>query len=127
MLDVLKSNDIDVTILEDPTSENKDFNLFVDDPNAISFRDLKLGRKIGVGISSSNPSGAYGDVYKAKFHGFPVVSKIIKKELREKDSAKTLEELRLMKRLRHPNVVLLIGACVNLSNQVREIRFRLSS
>ena len=51
MLDVLKSNDIDVTILEDPTSEAKDMSIFVDDPNAVAWRDLKLGRKIGVGQS----------------------------------------------------------------------------
>lgn len=49
MLEVLKSNDIDVTILEDPSSEAKDMSGFVDDPNALYWRDLKLGRKIGVG------------------------------------------------------------------------------
>ena len=49
MLEVLKSNDIDVTMLEDPSSEAKDMSGFVDDPNALYWRDLKLGRKIGVG------------------------------------------------------------------------------
>lgn len=71
-------------------------------------------------ISKKIGEGKYGDVYKAKYHGYPVACKIIKKELQmnEKESEQTLEELKLMRTLRHPNIVLLMGACLNPLNQV---------
>jgi serine/threonine protein kinase len=78
--------------------------------DSIRWEDLVLIKKVG--------EGKYGDVYKAKYHDFPVACKIIKKKLTEKDAESTLEELKLMRRLKHPNVVLLIGACLNPLNQV---------
>lgn len=78
--------------------------------DAIKWEDLMLIKKIG--------EGKYGNVYKAKYHDFPVACKIIKKKLQEKDAESTLEELKLMRRLKHPNVVLLMGACLNPLNQV---------
>jgi len=78
--------------------------------DTVNWEDITLIRKIG--------EGKYGDVYKALYHGFPVACKIIKKELQESDAESTLEELKLMKRLKHPNVVMLMGACLNPLNQV---------
>lgn len=78
--------------------------------DSVKWEDLVLIKKIG--------EGKYGDVYKAKYHDFPVACKIIKKKLQEKDAEQTLEELKLMRRLKHPNVVMLMGACLNPLNQV---------
>lgn len=69
-------------------------------------------------ISKKIGEGKYGDVYKAKYHGFTVAAKIIKKELSDKDAESTLEELKIMQLLKHQNVVLQMGACLNPLNQV---------
>jgi len=55
--------------------------------DSIKWEDLVLIKKIG--------EGKYGDVYKAKYHDFPVACKIIKKKLAEKDAESTLEELKV--------------------------------
>ncbi|XP_049851949.1 dual specificity protein kinase shkC-like [Schistocerca gregaria] len=39
-------------------------------------------------------------------------------EIEKKNAESQLEELRLMRRLKHPNVLLLLGVCLNPSNQV---------
>lgn len=76
----------------------------------IAQKDIVLIKKIG--------EGQYGDVWQAKYHGFPVACKILKRQLTPKDAEKALEELRLMTRLKHPNVVLLMGACLNEKRQI---------
>eukprot|EP01125_Pyxidicula_operculata_P020107 TRINITY_DN735_c0_g1_i2.p1 TRINITY_DN735_c0_g1~~TRINITY_DN735_c0_g1_i2.p1 ORF type:complete len:765 (+),score=123.45 TRINITY_DN735_c0_g1_i2:291-2585(+) len=62
--------------------------------------------------------GAYGSVHLAEFHGYPVACKIIKNGVDKSNIQKILEELRLMRQLKHPNIVLLIGMCVNSENQI---------
>eukprot|EP01125_Pyxidicula_operculata_P014413 TRINITY_DN4795_c0_g1_i5.p1 TRINITY_DN4795_c0_g1~~TRINITY_DN4795_c0_g1_i5.p1 ORF type:complete len:537 (-),score=76.51 TRINITY_DN4795_c0_g1_i5:14-1624(-) len=69
-------------------------------------------------ITKKIGEGKYGDVYKAKYHGYTVACKIIKKEIQERDADQALEELKMMQILRHPNVVLLMGACINPLNQI---------
>eukprot|EP01128_Nolandella_sp_AFSM9_P006224 TRINITY_DN3151_c0_g1_i1.p1 TRINITY_DN3151_c0_g1~~TRINITY_DN3151_c0_g1_i1.p1 ORF type:complete len:824 (-),score=169.85 TRINITY_DN3151_c0_g1_i1:258-2705(-) len=73
-------------------------------------KDIILIKKIG--------EGQYGDVWASKYHGYPVACKVLKRQLTPKDAEKALEELRLMTRLKHPNCVLLMGACLNEKRQI---------
>eukprot|EP01130_Rhizamoeba_saxonica_P013786 TRINITY_DN5920_c0_g1_i1.p1 TRINITY_DN5920_c0_g1~~TRINITY_DN5920_c0_g1_i1.p1 ORF type:complete len:526 (-),score=106.59 TRINITY_DN5920_c0_g1_i1:27-1604(-) len=94
-------------------NDHVDYTQLLDDldlDETIDWREITLVRKIG--------EGQYGDVWMAEYHGFPVACKIIKKTLTPRDAEKTIEELRLMKKLKHPNVVLLMGACFNDKGQI---------
>lgn len=73
-------------------------------------QDIVLKKVVG--------EGAFGSVYLAEYHGYPVACKIIKAGLNRNNAAKVLDELKLMRRLKHPNVVLLMGACLNEENQI---------
>jgi serine/threonine protein kinase len=75
-----------------------------------SEKDIILQRKVG--------EGAYGSVFLAEFNGYPVACKIIKSGITQDNAKKILDELRVMRRLKHPNVVLLMGACLNAKNQI---------
>eukprot|EP00028_Trichosphaerium_sp_Am-I-7-wt_P012674 CAMPEP_0168518466 /NCGR_PEP_ID=MMETSP0405-20121227/6728_1 /TAXON_ID=498012 /ORGANISM="Trichosphaerium sp, Strain Am-I-7 wt" /LENGTH=901 /DNA_ID=CAMNT_0008538801 /DNA_START=84 /DNA_END=2789 /DNA_ORIENTATION=+ len=80
------------------------------DEDRINWKDITIVKKIG--------KGQYGEVWLASYHEFPVACKIIKKELQEEELVETLEELSLMKRLKHPNVVMLMGACLDEKNRL---------
>jgi len=62
--------------------------------------------------------GGYGTVYRAEFNGYPVACKVIRMGLSQENAKKILDELRLLQKLKHPNVVLLMGACLNSRNQI---------
>ena len=70
---------------------------------SIALRDLRLTRVLG--------RGAYGEVIAGTYHGTRIV---LKRILRGRITPRNMElfagELALMTRLRHPNVVMLIGA-----------------
>ena len=89
------------TVLEGAFSESE-----LMDMCTIEFNDIKLQRLIG--------SGAHGEVIKAMLLGTPVV---VKRMQRTKINTETLrsfvDEIKLMVRLRHPNIVQLIGASFN--------------
>lgn len=76
----------------------------------ISEKDIILQRKVG--------EGAYGSVYLAEYNGYPVACKVIKAGITQENARKILDELRVMRRLKHPNVVLLMGACLNSKQQI---------
>ncbi|XP_022923956.1 probable serine/threonine-protein kinase SIS8 isoform X1 [Cucurbita moschata] len=69
----------------------------------IPWEEISLGERIGL--------GSYGEVYRGDWHGTEVA---VKRFLDQDISGETLEEfkseVRIMKRLRHPNVVLFMGA-----------------
>uniref|UniRef100_A0A7C9E4K1 non-specific serine/threonine protein kinase n=1 Tax=Opuntia streptacantha TaxID=393608 RepID=A0A7C9E4K1_OPUST len=75
----------------------------------IAWEELTLGERIGL--------GSYGEVYRGEWHGTEVA---VKKFLHQAISGETLEEfrseVRIMKRLRHPNVVLFMGAVTRPPN-----------
>eukprot|EP00443_Scrippsiella_acuminata_P037050 CAMPEP_0115182346 /NCGR_PEP_ID=MMETSP0270-20121206/7898_1 /TAXON_ID=71861 /ORGANISM="Scrippsiella trochoidea, Strain CCMP3099" /LENGTH=684 /DNA_ID=CAMNT_0002595395 /DNA_START=61 /DNA_END=2115 /DNA_ORIENTATION=+ len=59
--------------------------------------------------------GGFGMVIRAEYHGAPVVLKFSKRPcsvLLNSGSASMAQELRIFRRLRHPNLVLFLGACI---------------
>ncbi|KAI3910430.1 hypothetical protein MKX01_034824 [Papaver californicum] len=75
----------------------------------IPWEEITSGERIGL--------GSYGEVYRGDWHGTEVA---VKKFLDQDISGDALEEfrseVRIMKRLRHPNVVLFMGAVTRAPN-----------
>lgn len=75
----------------------------------ILWEEITLGERIGL--------GSYGEVYRGDWHGTEVA---VKRFLDQGISGESLEEfrseVRIMKRLRHPNVVLFMGAVTRAPN-----------
>lgn len=71
----------------------------------VDFKQIELEEKIG--------EGAFGDVWKATFRGAQVAVKMIKTHMFMDISDDDMEQIRkeayLMSRLRHPNIVLIMG------------------
>uniref|UniRef100_A0A6B2L3R2 Protein kinase domain-containing protein n=1 Tax=Arcella intermedia TaxID=1963864 RepID=A0A6B2L3R2_9EUKA len=62
--------------------------------------------------------GSFGAVYLAEYMHTPVAVKFFKQDLSEKALKKVLAEINVMKKLRHPNIVMLMGAGVDASKQI---------
>ncbi|KAM7278834.1 hypothetical protein ACFE04_005968 [Oxalis oulophora] len=75
----------------------------------IPFEDITLGERIGL--------GSYGEVYRGDWHGTEVA---VKRFLDQGITGESLEEFKsevwIMKRIRHPNVVLFLGAITRAPN-----------
>ncbi|XP_058722521.1 probable serine/threonine-protein kinase SIS8 isoform X3 [Vicia villosa] len=75
----------------------------------IPWEEITLGERIGL--------GSYGEVYRGEWRGTEVA---VKRFLNQDISGEALEEfiseVRIMKRLRHPNVVLFMGAVIRPPN-----------
>ena len=75
-----------------------------DTDHVLRWRDINLGRVIGVGAS--------GAVHEADWNGSPVAVKVLhKKHLGPKDMEELADEAAMLLSLRHPNVISLYGAC----------------
>ncbi|XP_009769085.1 putative serine/threonine-protein kinase SIS8 isoform X2 [Nicotiana tabacum] len=75
----------------------------------IPFEDITLGERIGL--------GSYGEVYRGDWHGTEVaVKKFIDQDITGESLEEFKSEVRIMKRLRHPNVVLFMGAVTRPPN-----------
>ena len=72
---------------------------------SISINDLIFGKKIG--------TGSFGKVYKAKWHGTNVAVKKTHGVSTHATVKEFAAEIRLMRDLRHPNIVLFLGAVVD--------------
>ena len=83
--------------------------------DSIKWEELVLLKNIG--------EGKYGDVFKARYHDYPVACKIIKRKLNDKDAESMLEELKLMRRLKHPNGMSAYTCCLTSSGAVDGILY----
>ncbi|KAL3818957.1 hypothetical protein ACJIZ3_004862 [Penstemon smallii] len=71
----------------------------------ILWEDLQIGERIGI--------GSYGEVYRADWNGTEVaVKKLMKQDISGDALAQFKSEIEIMLRMRHPNVVLLMGAVI---------------
>ncbi|KAL4578815.1 hypothetical protein LXL04_014946 [Taraxacum kok-saghyz] len=69
----------------------------------IAWEDITLGERIGL--------GSYGEVYRGEWHGTDVaVKKFLDQHITTESLDEFISEVRIMKRVRHPNVVLFMGA-----------------
>ncbi|XVF42115.1 hypothetical protein PTKIN_Ptkin01aG0334100 [Pterospermum kingtungense] len=75
----------------------------------IPWEDLDIGERIGL--------GSYGEVYHADWNGTEVaVKKFLDQDFSGAALAEFKREMRIMRRLRHPNVVLFMGAVTRPPN-----------
>ncbi|XP_057495793.1 serine/threonine-protein kinase EDR1-like isoform X1 [Actinidia eriantha] len=75
----------------------------------IPWEDLEIGERIGL--------GSYGEVYRADWNGTEVaVKKFLDQDFSGAALAEFRREVRIMRRLRHPNVVLFMGAVTRPPN-----------
>lgn len=91
-----------------PGKPSKEFTFDVDDLD-IPWNDLVLKEKIG--------AGSFGTVHHADWHGSDVAVKILmEQEFHAERFKEFLREVAIMKRLRHPNIVLFMGAVTQPPN-----------
>ena len=77
---------------------------------AIDFDEIELKRKIG--------AGSFGDVYQGVYRGTNVAVKIPREKISDKAQfIKFFDEIAIMRDLRHPNVLLFMGARIQSPNQ----------
>ncbi|KAH6805028.1 protein tyrosine kinase family protein [Perilla frutescens var. frutescens] len=75
----------------------------------IPWEDISLGERIGL--------GSYGEVYRGDWHGTEVaVKKFLDQDITGESLEEFRSEVRIMKRVRHPNVVLFMGAVTRPPN-----------
>ncbi|XAR68394.1 Non-specific serine/threonine protein kinase [Bertholletia excelsa] len=75
----------------------------------ITWEDITLGERIGL--------GSYGEVYRGDWHGTEVaVKKFLDQAITNESLEEFKSEVQIMKSLRHPNVVLFMGAVTRAPN-----------
>ncbi|XAR63955.1 Non-specific serine/threonine protein kinase [Bertholletia excelsa] len=92
-------------------NDNMKYNITFDDVAdcEILWEDITLGERIGL--------GSYGEVYHGEWHGTEVaVKKFLDQDITGESLDEFRSEVRIMKRLRHPNVVLFMGAVTRAPN-----------
>ncbi|TYI97678.1 hypothetical protein E1A91_D01G159800v1 [Gossypium mustelinum] len=91
-----------------PSKKGRELVLEVDDLD-IPWGDLVLRERIG--------SGSFGTVHRAEWNGSDVAVKILmEQDLHGERYKEFLSEVAIMKRLRHPNIVLFMGAVTHPPN-----------
>ncbi|TKY61054.1 Serine/threonine-protein kinase EDR1 [Spatholobus suberectus] len=75
----------------------------------IPWDEIAMGERIGL--------GSYGEVYRGEWHGTEVaVKRFLYQDLSGESLEEFISEVQIMKRLRHPNVVLFMGAVTRPPN-----------
>ncbi|KAI4300418.1 hypothetical protein L6164_033801 [Bauhinia variegata] len=91
-----------------PSKPNRDLGLDMEDLD-IPWSDLVLKERIG--------SGSFGTVHRAEWNGSDVAVKILmEQDFLAERFKEFLREVAIMKRLRHPNIVLFMGAVTQPPN-----------
>ncbi|AED90647.1 SERINE/THREONINE-PROTEIN KINASE CTR1 [Arabidopsis thaliana] len=91
-----------------PNRANRELGLDGDDMD-IPWCDLNIKEKIG--------AGSFGTVHRAEWHGSDVAVKILmEQDFHAERVNEFLREVAIMKRLRHPNIVLFMGAVTQPPN-----------
>ncbi|KAJ4969967.1 hypothetical protein NE237_003066 [Protea cynaroides] len=91
-----------------PSKSSTELSLDVEDLN-IPWSDLVLKERIG--------AGSFGTVHRADWHGSDVAVKILmEQDFHAERFEEFLREVAIMKRLRHPNIVLFMGAVTQRPN-----------
>ncbi|XP_024544374.1 probable serine/threonine-protein kinase SIS8 isoform X2 [Selaginella moellendorffii] len=72
----------------------------------INFTELRIGIRIGI--------GSFGEVFRATWRGTEVAVKVmLEQDLTRENTEDFFNEISLLSRLRHPNVILFMGACTS--------------
>lgn len=70
----------------------------------IDFSELKMGVRVGI--------GSFGEVFRGIWRGTEVAIKVLlEQDLTEENMEDFCNEISLLSRMRHPNVILFLGAC----------------
>lgn len=70
----------------------------------IEFSELKMGVRVGI--------GSFGEVFRGIWRGTEVAIKVLlEQDLTEENMEDFCNEISLLSRMRHPNVILFLGAC----------------
>ncbi|KAL8195791.1 hypothetical protein R6Q57_025544 [Mikania cordata] len=94
----------------DPTCSNTREGISLDEVEwEIQWEDLQIGARIGI--------GSYGEVYRSEWNGTEVaVKKFMNQDISGDALTQFKGEIEIMLRLRHPNVVLFMGAVTRPPN-----------
>ncbi|XP_015169677.1 serine/threonine-protein kinase EDR1 isoform X3 [Solanum tuberosum] len=72
----------------------------------IDFSELIVGTRVGIGF--------FGEVFRGKWNGTEVAIKVfLEQDLTAENMEDFCNEISILSRLRHPNVILFLGACAN--------------
>ncbi|XP_009626516.1 serine/threonine-protein kinase EDR1 isoform X2 [Nicotiana tabacum] len=72
----------------------------------IDFSELTVGTRVGIGF--------FGEVFRGKWNGTEVAIKVfLEQDLTAENMEDFCNEISILSRLRHPNVILFLGACAN--------------
>ncbi|CAN0896691.1 Probable serine/threonine-protein kinase SIS8 [Linum grandiflorum] len=90
-------------ILESPMFQNKP--LLAYDEWTIDFSEISVGTRVGIGF--------FGEVFRGVWNGTEVAIKVfLEQDLTAENMEDFCNEISILSRLRHPNVILFLGACI---------------
>ncbi|XP_057461656.1 serine/threonine-protein kinase EDR1-like isoform X2 [Actinidia eriantha] len=91
-------------VLELPMFQNKPLLPFQE--WNIDYRELTVGTRVGIGF--------FGEVFRGIWNGTDVAIKVfLEQDLTAENMEDFCNEISILSRLRHPNVILFLGACTN--------------
>ncbi|ETM41878.1 TKL protein kinase [Phytophthora nicotianae] len=91
-------------------SDNKENHQFLKPHQNVDMADVVIGRVIG--------EGAFGKVFKASWKGRDVAVKVLIRQNLSADVVREFEtEVKIMSFLHHPNICMLLGACLAPANR----------
>ncbi|CAN1351985.1 Probable serine/threonine-protein kinase SIS8 [Linum perenne] len=90
-------------VLESPMFQNKP--LLPYDEWTIDFSEISVGTRVGIGF--------FGEVFRGVWNGTEVALKVfLEQDLTAENMEDFCNEISILSRLRHPNVILFLGACI---------------